>query len=100
MEKKDEQRKRLKNLSIGDLVWEFVPREVELDYHPAVVKRVDIEGSCVEVIDVSSPNNPIKNYNNFLTKSGMLATGFREEDLQENYKKYQTIIDEVIKGKR
>jgi len=92
-----EGRKRLENISAGDLVWEEVGRCFENDYHPAVVKSVNVDEDYITVIDVSDGNRE-KEYIDFLTESEMIKEGFTKETFEEDYKKYEGIIKMVTQN--
>jgi len=89
-----ERRKSLEKISIGDLVWEEVCRFVDNDYHPAVVKSVNIDEDYIDVIDVSDGNKE-KEYACFKTREEMLKMGFTEKLLQKEYEKYADVIKSV-----
>jgi len=89
-----EGRKRLENIAIGDLVWEEVCRFGDNDYHPAVVKSVNVDEDYVSVIDVSDGNKE-KEYTFFETEEDMLRHGFTKESLEKTYKGYTDIINKL-----
>lgn len=89
-----EGRKRLENITIGTFVWEIVGRFGDNDYHPAVVKSVNVDEDYIEVIDVSD-NNKEKRYTYFVTESELIKEGFTEETIKEDYKKYEEIVKRV-----
>ena len=94
-----EGRKRLENITIGSLVWEIVGRFGDNDYHPAVVKSVNVDEDYIDVIDVSESNNPEKRYSNFLTESQLIKRiGISEKSIKEDYKKYEGIIKMVTQN--
>lgn len=70
------------------------------DYHPAVVKVVNVDEDYVEVIDVSD-NNKEKKYEGlhqgFRTESDLLGKGFSKEDIDAEYKKYWEVVRRVVK---
>ena len=92
-----EGRKRPENITIGSFVWEIVGRCGDNDYHPAVVKSVNLDEDYVEVIDVSD-NNKEKKYTYFVTESELIKEGFTEETIKEDYKKYEGIIKKVLQN--
>ena len=89
-------RKRLENIAVGSLVWEEVRRFGDNDYHPAVVKSVNVDEDYIEVLDVSDRNQE-KRYTSFLTREEMVAKGFSEESIEEDYKKYAEVIKTLKK---
>jgi hypothetical protein len=93
-----ERRKYLENVKPGNLVWEEVGRCFDNDYHPAVVKSVNVDEDYIDVIDVSESNNPEKRYIVFLTESELLKEGFTEETIKEDHKKYEGIIKMVTQN--
>jgi len=93
-----ETKKRFKAISKGDLVWEEIPRWIGRDYHPAVVKSVNVDKTYIKVIDVSSSNEE-KKYENFITRSEMIIRGFSKEDIIDDYKKYSKAIKSIT-GKK
>jgi hypothetical protein len=90
-------RKRLENIALGSLVWEVVGRCFDNDYHPAVVKSVNVDEDYIDVIDVSD-NNKEKRYEFFLTESELIKEGFTEETIKEDRKKYEGIIKMVTQN--
>ncbi len=90
-------RKRLENIAVGSLVWEEVGHGGwDMDYHPAVVKSVNVDEDYIEVLDVSDRNQE-KRYTSFLTREEMVAKGFSEESIEEDYKKYAEVIKTLKK---
>jgi hypothetical protein len=96
-EKYFERRKSLEKISIGDLVWEAAYRFGDIDYHPAVVKSVNIDEDYITVIDVSDGNKE-KRHIYVGTEEDMLRRGFSKEDLDLECQKYIDIINRVKKG--
>lgn len=91
------QKKRFEKIKKGQLVWESVPRYgFEMDYHPAVVKAVNVDENYVKVIDISSQNRE-KKYYGFTTEEEMIKDGFSKESIKEAYKRYSKTIEEVLK---
>ena len=88
--------KYLKKISVGDLVWEAIPRGIDFDYHPAVVKEVNVDEDYVKVVDVTS-DNQTKKYSHFLTEEEMIQRGFGQQILDKECEKYSSVIREVIK---
>ena len=92
---------KFKGINIGDLVWEECQRGGDVtDYHPAVVKKVNVNESYVDVIDVSSIDHPEKKYYRFLTASEMIERGTKPEDLEREKIKYKPTIEKVMKEKQ
>jgi hypothetical protein len=96
--KYNEERARLQRIKRGDLVWEAVHRGGwDIDYHPAVVKEVNVDEDYIDVIDVSYDNKE-KKYTYFMTKSELIQkAGFSKESIKEEYKKYRGIIKKLLK---
>ena len=92
------QKNRFEKIKRGNLVWEAIARGGEMDYHPAVVKKVNVDENYVDVIDVSS-NNEEKIYYGFLTEQEMIKQGFSKDSLKQGYQKYSKTIEEVLKNK-
>ncbi len=80
----------------GQLVWETIGRGFDMDYHPAVVREVNIDENYVDVIDVSD-NNQEKRYYAFITEEEMINEGFSKEDIKGEYQRYSKTIEEVLK---
>ena len=96
-ERYEREKERLEKISVGDLVWETVERGgFEMDYHPAVVKEVNVDEAYVDVIDVTRNNKEMR-YKFFVTESEMLQSGFSEEDIKKEYKEYSKTIEEILK---
>jgi len=98
IEKKyNEERARLQGIKTGDLIWDVFPRGVwDSDYHPAVVKSVNVDEAYVNVIDVSR-NNEEYRYESFLTESEIIQkAGFFKESIEEERKKYGGIIKKLL----
>ncbi|MFA5070778.1 MAG: hypothetical protein WC511_00210 [Candidatus Pacearchaeota archaeon] len=92
-----ERRKSLEKISVGDLVWEEASRFWDTDYHPAIVKSVNIDEDYIDIIDVSDGNKE-KRYVYVGTEEDMLRRGFSKEDLDLECQKYIDIINRVKKG--
>jgi len=95
-----ERRKYLENIKPGNLVWEVIGRGGwDVDYHPAVVKGVNVDEDYIDVIDVSEPNNPEKKYTSFVTESQLLKiAGFSKEGIEQERKEYEGIIKMVTQN--
>lgn len=92
--------KRFQGIKKGDLVWESVPGGIDLDYHPAVVKEVNVDKNYVDVIDVSNQNQE-KRYESFLTESELIGLkGISKKIIEEEYKKYEGIIKTILHQNR
>lgn len=97
--------RRFSGIHLGDLVWEPVTRgggPEDTDYHPAVVRRVNVHEAYVDVIDVSSDNER-RRYADFLTESEMTDGEFpiaTREGIEEDYRKYMDIINSIKGGKK
>lgn len=90
------ERKRLRSIKPGDLVWETCARGgSEMDYHLAVVMGVNVDECYVDVIDVTRDNKEFR-YNSFKTEEEMIAEGFTKEVLTNERKKYVGIINRVL----
>lgn len=88
-------RKRLESINIGELVWEVVFRGgLEEDYHPAIVKSVNVDEDYVNVVDISD-NNKEKEYKSFFTESDLLGIGFSKENIAREHEKYKSVIEEI-----
>ena len=90
------QKRRFEEIKKGQLVWEVIPRFFDMDYHPAVVKGINIDENYVDVIDVSS-NNKEKRYFGFVTEGEMIKEGFSKETIKEAYKEHSKLIEEILK---
>ncbi|HLC53605.1 MAG TPA: hypothetical protein VJK03_03600 [Candidatus Nanoarchaeia archaeon] len=90
-------RKRLEDIKTGDLIWEPVGRGGDIDYHPAVVLKVDVDECVIEVIDVSDRNKR-KRYTIFMTAPELASALGRTNGFSEEYKTYRTIINDVKRG--
>ncbi len=90
-----EERARLENIKRGDLVWDSNGLG---DYHPAIVKNVNVDKDYVDVIDVTRDNKEFR-YVGFSTKSEMIEMGFTKESLEQEHKKYSGIIKMVMESK-
>lgn len=90
-------RKRLEDISVGDLVWEVAYRFGDIDYHPAIVKSVNVDEDRIKVIDVSDGNKE-KEYVCFKTEKDMLYLGFTKKSFEEDYQEYAEIINKVKRG--
>ena len=90
-------RRRLEAIKPRKLVWEAVPRGIDMDYHPAVVERVNVDEACVDVIDVTMGNER-KTYIHFLTEQELMRIepGITREVIDAEYQKYQGIINGVV----
>lgn len=90
------EKKRLNKIKPGDLVWEEgYGGGMVIDYHTAVVKKVNIDNSYLEVIDVSISPNREKKLENFLTESELIKDGFTRESIKEEYSRYKEVIDSI-----
>jgi|WetSurMetagenome_2_1015567.scaffolds.fasta_scaffold174424_2 hypothetical protein len=90
-------RKRLEGIAKGDLVWEEIGRCGDNDYHPAVVKSVNVDEDYIDVIDVSDSNKE-KRYISFVTESELIKQGFTAETIKKDYKEYAEIIKKVTQN--
>ncbi len=89
-------RERFQKIKRGQLVWQAIPRGIDCDYHPAVVKEVHVEETYVDVIDVSEENQE-KRYESFLTESELMEFGrISKETIAKEYKEYEDIIKKII----
>jgi len=98
IEKKyNEERARLQGIKTGDLIWDVVSRGGwDSDYHPAVVKSVNVDEAYVDVIDVSR-NNEEYRYKSFLTESEIIQkAGFSKEVIDGEREKYGGIIKKLL----
>lgn len=95
-----ERRARLQGINPGDLVWQGIPRGfMDIDYHTAVVKSVNVDKNYVEVIDVTRDNKEFK-YTSFITESEFIKIpGFTRETIEEEREKYSGIIKMVMGSK-
>jgi hypothetical protein len=88
-------RKRFESINEGDLVWKVITRGLlDTDYHPAVVKEVNVDDTYLEVIDISSQNEE-KRYEDFLTESEFMGLGISKKIIEEEYKKYEGVINRI-----
>ena len=95
-ERHEASKARLKSIFIGDMVWEEVARGgLEADYHPAMVKEVNVDENCVDVIDVSD-NNKEKRYVGFLTEYELMhKLSLPRESIEKDREKYADVISSV-----
>jgi len=94
----NKERARLQGIKIGDLVWNTVSRGCwNMDYHPAVIKAVNVDESYVDVIDVSDGNKE-KSYSDedFVTEAELLEREFTKGVINGERKKYKGIIKMVL----
>ena len=92
------QKARFEGIKPGDLVW-----EVEFDYHPAIVKNVNVDERYVDVIDVSDRNKN-KKYYGFITESEFIQEFPHNPEsvkncIKESYKEYSDVINSVLEKK-
>ncbi len=94
----EREKERLEKISVGDLVWEVVPRSGDIDFHPAVVKSINVDEAYVDVIDVSHYNNEERRYGylEFETELEMMQKGLSKKMIAEEKKKYKEIIKKVL----
>ncbi len=97
------QKARFEGIKPGDLVWEVVAREIEFDYHPAIVKNVNVDECYVDVIDVSDRNKN-KKYYGFITESEFIQEFPHNPEsvkncIKESYKEYSDVINSVLEKK-
>ncbi len=93
------ERKRLERIKPGQLIWNEAPRAGDMDYHPAIVKKVNVDGAYVTAIDVSDEGHPERKYYSFLTESELMKEGFSRKDIREEYKKHKKTIDSILSKK-
>lgn len=74
------------------------PRDGDVDYHPAIVYKINVDKRYVKVIDVSE-NNQKKKYQDFLTESELIKKGFTRKTIKEEKKRYKKTIDSVFSPK-
>ncbi len=96
-ERYEREKKRLEQISKGDFVWERVPRVIDFDYHPAIVKSINVDEDYIDVIDVTRNNKEMR-YESFVTETEMLQEGFTKNDLEKTYCEYSGIREKIMDG--
>ena len=93
-------RKKLESINVGCLVWEDVPRGLDFDYHPAIVKKVNVDEDYIDVIDISWRDEE-KRLTSFLTESEMIEIkGMTKQIIKREYENYAEIIKEIKESRR
>jgi len=87
---------RFQNIIPSQMIWDCVGRGgLELDYHPAVVARVNVDERYVDVIDVSDGNKE-KRFHGFYTETELLKEGFTVEIIRQERERYKKTIESVL----